>query len=93
MSELPKPAFVDNPVMAGAFASFMDWIWRQDDAHAAFCEDSGMTRPSPARNALDRAIDEAAGYGKEYMGAFVAWAIRTQWGEDGDPALDDEDPA
>lgn len=32
MNELPKPAFVDNPIMAGAFASFMDWIWRQDDA-------------------------------------------------------------
>ena len=93
MSDLPQPAYVkDNPIMAGAFASFMEWIWGQDEAHAAFTAATGHHRPSPPKNGLEAAIDRATGAdarAKQYVSAFAAWAIREHWGEEGDPRMDE----
>ena len=85
MSAPIQPAYIrDNPIMQGAFAAFIDWIWRQDGAHQQFTEETGERRPKPPANGLERMIDEATGHSDAYMGKFVEWAIKTQWGTEED---------
>jgi hypothetical protein len=77
-----KPAFVDdNPIMAGAFAGFMDWLWRQDGAHEQFCAETGHTPWIASKSGLDALILKATGFEEKYTAAFVEWAIKTHWGE------------
>jgi len=90
MTGRPKPAYVDDPIMAGAFASFMTWAWDQSELHAAFTEETGVSRTSPPITVMDAMIDEATGVHRDYAERFVAWLIKNHWGEDGDPALEVE---
>lgn len=87
----PKPAYVgDDPIMAGAFAAFVTWAWGQEEMHAAFAEETGVTRHAPAKTVLDAMIDDATGVHRDYADRFVAWLVREHWGEEGDPRLDEE---
>jgi hypothetical protein len=62
MSNLPRAAFVDdNPVMAGAFSSFINWLWSQPGAHEAHCEATGTPKLSIARTAIGNMVDDATG--------------------------------
>jgi hypothetical protein len=91
-SGLPEPAYAaDNPVMASGFTGFLTWIWGQDEAHATFQAQTGARRMPPPRNGLDRMIDDATGAGDAYTKAFITWAVKTQWGEAGDPSLEEPD--
>jgi hypothetical protein len=87
---MAEPAYVrDNPLMGAMFASFIQYLWDQPEARRAFEEQTG-TRPLPvAKTRLDVMIDEACGVRAKYMEAFVAWAIETQWGEEGSEATPD----
>lgn len=81
MSDLPRAAYIDdNPVMAGAFSAFINWLWSQAGAHEAHCADTGTSPLSIARTAIDDAIDDATGRSAAYAQSFMLWAIETQWG-------------
>lgn len=87
----PYPAFIrDNPVMQSAFASFMSWLWGQDDAHAAHTEATGIARLPRPKNGLEAMIDVATGVSKQYAESFAQWAIDTQWGVEGRDDQEDE---
>lgn len=89
MSERTQPAFVrDNPIMAGAFASFMNWAYRQPEMHEQHCADTGLTRPQPPKNGLEAMIDKATGYEEKYAASFVEWAIKNHWGTEEDEGDD-----
>ena len=92
MTDLPRAAYVDdNPVMAAAFSSFINWLWSQGASHEAHCEATGMPKLSIARSPIDAAIDEATGRSAAYAESFMRWAIETQWGvagSEGDVADD-----
>lgn len=91
-SEL-QPAYVkDNPVMVSAYASFIDWIWRQEEARKRFERETRTPPLRAAKSPIDAAIDQALGVEDSYMKAFIRWATVTQWGVAGDPRLDDDDP-
>ena len=81
MKDLPRAAYIDgNPIMAGAFSAFINWLWSQAGAHEAHCADTGTPPLSIARNAIDDMIDEATGRSAAYAESFMRWAIETQWG-------------
>lgn len=80
--DLPEPLYVrESPMMAGALMSLCGYLWEQPDAHEAFCRDTGAKRLPPAKSALEHLIDQATGAGDDYARDFIAWVIRTQWGE------------
>jgi hypothetical protein len=89
MSELPRAAYVDdNPIMAGAFCDFVNWLWSQAGAHEAHCAATGTPPLLMARNAIDDMIDEATGLSAAYAVSFMRWAIETQWGVAGTECVD-----
>ena len=79
----PVPAYINDPIMAGAFSAFMGWAWGQPDAHKAFCEATGTTRIAPATDPISILVDEATGAQEGYATAFIEWLIVNHWGEDG----------
>lgn len=85
MTDRTQPAYIrDNPIMAGAFAAFMNWAYRQDFMHEQHTADTGLTRPPPPKNGLEAMIDKATGHEDQYAASFVEWAIKTQWGTEED---------
>jgi hypothetical protein len=63
-----------------AWASCLMWAVNDPDAIAAFREDTGC-KFQPARNGLDRMIDEATGAEAAFVKAFVEWFNSNVWGE------------
>lgn len=66
-----------KPLMEAAFASFIQWAWRDPETRAAFEADTGK---KIATTSIDLMVDQATGYDKEVASEFVEWAITNLWG-------------
>lgn len=70
----------DTPeYMTPAWIGCMNWAIQEPEIRAAFESDTGM-RYTPPNNALDEMIDNATGYGEDYVKSFVQWANINVWG-------------
>lgn len=70
----------DNPVMAAAWSSFVQWAIRDSEIRDKFEESSGRKWTLP-RNGLERMIDDATGASAAYVEDFAVWVTRELWGE------------
>ena len=79
-----KPA--DTPdYMTDAWASCMYWAIGRPDIWDEFTRDTGIDY-APARNVIERAIDEASGVHERTLREFILWANVNVWGPvDGPP--------
>lgn len=77
MSETKEFYGKGNPVMESAFASYIQYAFRNPQMREAFEQDTGKRL---ARNPLDAMIDDATGYSPEE--AFIEWAIDNHWGRE-----------
>jgi DNA-binding NarL/FixJ family response regulator len=69
--------------MAAAWAGCMEWAIGKPELRAAFEQATGQPAYVPPRSGLDKMIDDATGYGNEYIVAFIAWANDAVWGRVG----------
>jgi hypothetical protein len=71
---------VDTPeYMTPAWLGCIHWAIGTPEIVDAFRRESGMAW-TPARNGLDRMIDEATGVEKRFIEAFIEWANANIWG-------------
>lgn len=74
-----RPDYTDNnPVMTGAWASFIQWAFSESDIIAAFEAQTG-NRLAVARTPIEAMVDKATGRHEHYIVAFVKWATETMW--------------
>lgn len=69
-----------DPIMAGAWAACLAYTITRTDALAQFEADTGK-KFTPATNGIEKAIDEATGYEKEYIESFIDWFNENVWGK------------
>ena len=69
------------PHMAGIWAACLMWAVTEDAIVARFEADTGKKLPPPARNGLERMIDEATGVNRDIAVAFADWVTKEIWGE------------
>lgn len=88
MSARPEGMPADTPdYMAPAWVSFITWALGNADVRAQFEAETG-NRYSAPKDALAAMMDEATGYGRSYVEAFIPWANERLWG-----LMDDAEPS
>lgn len=80
---MARTAYPDNPIMAGAWISAVQWAAREPDALEAFEKATGI-KPvfAQSRSPLDKQIDQVTGAENASVEAFVDWFNEHVWGED-----------
>lgn len=84
---MTRPALMpaDTPdYMAPAWAACMSFALGNAEMRAAFEAETGMTY-SPPKDRFTAMIDDATGFGRSYVEAFVKWANVKVWGPVDDP--------
>lgn len=94
--KLRKPAFADNPLMAGAFAGFIAYAPKNPEIVKHFEQTTGIKFPfkqgKAAESVIDRMIDEACGVSEqsltreqkhEIFDRWVNFLVVNYWGEAG----------
>ena len=78
-----RPDTADG-LMVGAYLAFLKWAASEPDVCARFEVDTGMKPPPKAMNGMEAMIDAATGADGAYGVAFIVWATKNMWGEEGD---------
>lgn len=70
----------DNPIMQGAWAACLSYTIRRTDAPAQFEAESGL-KFTPAKNGIEKMIDDATGYEADFLEKFIDWFNVNIWGK------------
>ena len=77
---------IQEQFMAWAWRDFVLWASDQPDIRAQFEHDTGKKFPVFATSPIEKAIDDATGYGDAALEEFVVWVTIAYWGSDWAPA-------